>query len=334
VAAFLVNKNPISGLSGECDSCDLEAFNRVGGLDFNLASADNWWTGKVYYHHSFDEVQTDAAYSHGTELRYDNGNFNAEWSHQLVGSGYNAEVGYVRRTGYLNMEPQVGYTFYPRRMSSIVSHGPQFQWQELHSEGYGRTDQELTLRYKARFRNQSSAYMSINRVYLKLTDPYDPSNSEGLEYQAGDEFTYWYLFTWYRSDKRKPFTFSAHGMLGGYYEGERYSLSADLQYTFRPYVNLAMVSSYNKVNQPLPYSSVDYWLLGPRLDVTFTRNMYLATLVQYNSQRERLNINARFQWRYAPVSDFYLVYTDDYFTDRFAPKSRALILKLTYWLNV
>ncbi len=95
-----------------------------------------------------------------------------------------------------------------------------------------------------------------------------------------------------------------------------------------------MDASYNKVIQPLPYSSVDYWLLGPKLDITFTRNLYFATLVQYNSQREKLNINTRFQWRYAPVSDLYLVYTDDYFTNAFAPKSRALILKLTYWLNV
>ncbi len=92
----------------------------------------------------------------------------------------------------------------------------------------------------------------------------------------------------------------------------------------------AKLTAYNKVNQPVPNSSVNFWLLGLRLDITFTRNLYLATLVQYNSQRENLNINARFQWRYAPVSDFYLVYTDDYFTNSFAPKSRAVILKLTY----
>ncbi len=335
LAAFLVNKDPIQKLSGDCDSCDFSSFNRVGGLDFNLASADNWWTGKVYYHHSFDEVATANAYSHGAELKYSNGNLSAEWSHQLVGNGYNAEVGYVRRTGYINLQPQIAYTFYPRKLDFIVSHGPEFQWQQLHSEGLGMTDRELTLRYKARLRNQSFAYFSINNVYLKLTYPYDPSNSEGQEYASGTEFNYKYLFCYYRSDRRKSLTFDARAMIGGYFEGERYTLSGDLHYKFRPYVNLAVTSSYNKIIQPLPYSSADYWLLGPRLDITFTRNIYLATLIQYNSQRERLNINARFQWRYAPVSDFYLVYTDDYFTSSaLIPRSRALILKLTYWLNV
>ncbi len=30
-------------------------------------------------------------------LKYDNGNLTAEWAHQLVGAGYNAEVGYVQK---------------------------------------------------------------------------------------------------------------------------------------------------------------------------------------------------------------------------------------------
>jgi len=48
------------------------------------------------------------------------------------------------------------------------------------------------------------------------------------------------------------------------------------------------------------------------------------------------------QWRFAPVSDFFLVYTDNYFAESipnyyiktWTPKNRALILKMTYWLNV
>ncbi len=65
----------------------------------------------------------------------------------LVGAGYNAEVGYVRRTGYSSFAPQLGYTFYPKRVKFIIRHGPQLQLDQLHSDGYGLTDQEFTLRY-------------------------------------------------------------------------------------------------------------------------------------------------------------------------------------------
>jgi hypothetical protein len=56
--------------------------------------------------------------------------------------------------------------------------------------------------------------------------------------------------------------------------------------------------------------------------------------MQYNNQTNNFNINTRFQWRYSPASDLYLVYTDNYFADTFAPKNRAIVLKFTYWWNV
>lgn len=334
LSAFLVNKNPMQAFSSECDTCDFNAFNRVGGMEFNLASADNWWTGKVYYHHSFDEIETSNSYSQGAELKYDNGNLNAEWTHQIIGAGYNAEVGYVQRTGIKSFEPQLGYTFYPKRLKFIVSHGPEMELSHLFADGYGMTDQDINIRYMARFRNQSIIYLRVSQMFVKLTDPYDPSNSDGLEYNAGEEFNYWNVFIFYHSDSRKPFNFTTRSVLGGYFDGERYSVTGELEYQFRPYVNVKLDATYNKVIQPEPYSSANYWLLGPKLDITFSRNLYFATLVQYNTQRERLNINTRFQWRYAPVSDLYIVYTDDYFTNTFAPKSRALVFKLTYWLNI
>jgi hypothetical protein len=56
-----------------------------------------------------------------------------------------------------------------------------------------------------------------------------------------------------------------------------------------------------------------------------------------------MNINSRFQWRFKPVSDLFIVYTDNYFAESLAngplfyvgqPKARAIVLKLTYWLNI
>jgi hypothetical protein len=41
------------------------------------------------------------------------------------------------------------------------------------------------------------------------------------------------------------------------------------------------------------------------------------------------------------VSDLFIVYTDNYFyafdtqpTENFTPKNRAIVIKLTYWLNL
>ena len=57
-----------------------------------------------------------------------------------------------------------------------------------------------------------------------------------------------------------------------------------------------------------------------------------------------MNVNARFQWRFKPVSDLFVVYTenafasptdiDSYHYRALQTKNRALVLKLTYWLNI
>jgi hypothetical protein len=75
-------------------------------------------------------------------------------------------------------------------------------------------------------------------------------------------------------------------------------------------------------------------LAGPKIDLTFSRSVFLSTLIQYNSQINNINMNIRFQWRFAPASDLFLVYTDNYYADNYMSKGSALVLKATYWFNL
>jgi hypothetical protein len=75
-------------------------------------------------------------------------------------------------------------------------------------------------------------------------------------------------------------------------------------------------------------------LVSPKIDVTFSNTLFWTTFVQYNEQRQNTNINSRIQWRYKPASDIFLVYTDNYFPNSYEIKNRAVVLKMTYWLNL
>ena len=87
------------------------------------------------------------------------------------------------------------------------------------------------------------------------------------------------------------------------------------------------------IELPQPYSNNDIWLIGPRVDITFSKSIFWATFIQYSSQEDNLGINSRLQWRFAPLSDLFLVYNDNYFADDvFAPRFRSINLKMTYWL--
>lgn len=80
---------------------------------------------------------------------------------------------------------------------------------------------------------------------------------------------------------------------------------------------------------------------GTRAELTLSRSLFASAFFQWNTQVNNFNMNARFQWRFAPVSDIFLVYTDNAYAQAIAqtsvrflsPKNRALVLKVVYWLN-
>jgi hypothetical protein len=96
---------------------------------------------------------------------------------------------------------------------------------------------------------------------------------------------------------------------------------------------LGLITAFNRLLLPEPYGNINLFLLGPKLDITFTDKLFLTTFLQYNSQVENLNVNIRFQWRYAPVSDLFVVYTNNSNTQNFVSKNRALVVKMSYYFN-
>ena len=51
------------------------------------------------------------------------------------------------------------------------------------------------------------------------------------------------------------------------------------------------------------------------------------------SKSDNININLRFQWRFAPVSDLFIVYTNNSYPENFHIKDKALVAKISYWFN-
>ncbi|QIA06886.1 DUF5916 domain-containing protein [Draconibacterium halophilum] len=94
---------------------DTSMFNRVIGFDYNLASKDNVWDGKFFYHRSFQPDNPDKQYSQGAMLMYKTPHIQLGLFETSVGENYRAEAGYVRRTGYNFIGAEAGYTFVPNK---------------------------------------------------------------------------------------------------------------------------------------------------------------------------------------------------------------------------
>jgi hypothetical protein len=175
--------------------------------------------------------------------------------------------------------------------------------------------------------------MSNNYTYL--FDSFDPTNTEEAIPIPGDKgYHYNNVRANYQSDMRKIFSYSAETTLGRFFNGDRVSLETKMTLRIQPKAFVSILLNYDQITLPDPYSSADIWLISPKIDLTFSKSIFWSTLIQYSNQRDNLGFNSRLQWRFAPLSDLFIVYNDNYFVNSFEPKYRSINLKFTYWLNI
>ena len=330
VAVFVTNKQVIA--TPEDTAYNAYQYNRVAGTEFNFASADNNWTGKVFYHQSFNPGPAGNRFATSGMINYSTQQFKAGLSQSYVGGNYLAEMGFVRRKGYHQSTPSIGYQFFPMS-KRVTSHGPSLKADFFFEPDLTLTDREVDLGYSLTWNDRSMISASLESGYLMLLEPFDPTNTGGVEIPAGTEFNWNEVSLSYHSTQKRLFTFTLQGRYGGFYGGTRASFDTEIGYRVQPYGSLSLVTSFNRVLLPEPYTSMDLVLVGPKLDITFTEKLFFSTFVQYNNQIDNVNVNMRFQWRFAPVSDLYIVYTENAYPAGWETKNRGIVLKLSYWIN-
>jgi hypothetical protein len=312
---------------------DPTAYNRLLGVDYNLNSANGKWTGKVFYHRTFESVKVDKPYSFNAYLLYNDLHWNWTFSIQDVGKSYNPEVGFVPRSDFKRINPDLTYLFYPK--SKLINrHGPKLEFEGLWNETLGTTDRDINLGYIVRFNSLAELEITQRNRYVYLFSNFDPTRSGGAPLAAGTDYSYQNVLVEYRSNPRKKLNVGVIGEFGEYFTGSIQRITSQTGLRLGYLANISMNFNYARIRLPQPQRDADLILVGPRIDLTLTKDLFWTTFVQYNSQIDNMNINTRIQWRYAPVSDFFLVYTDNYFPGDFLPKQRSLVFKLNYWLNL
>ena len=306
-------------------------FNRVAGIDYNLASSNNAWSGKLFYHRSFSPENPGKQYAQGAYLIYNTRRIHAAMGQASVGENYVAEAGYVRRNGYNMLNPEFSLLWVPNK--KVVSHGIVSTANYYFDPHYNQLDHEFSMMYKFEFSNRAIVDAGFKDYYILLNQDFDPTHRSGAVLAKGTDYSYQVGFIDFISDTRTLFNYAATITKGSFYNGNITSVEGHATYRYQPYLNMTMNFSYNDINLPGNFERTRFWLLGPKLDLTLSDKVFFQSFVQYNEQIDNMNINLRFQWRYKPVSDLFIVYTDNYYTGNWTCRNRALVLKLSYWFN-
>ena len=118
---------------------------------------------------------------------------------------------------------------------------------------------------------------------------------------------------------------------GDFYEGERTSSSMTVPVRGSKRFQSQTSWIYNDID--LPQGAFEINLVQQRFDITFTPDLRINAIAQYNDAAETLGVNIRFNWIYRPGADLYVVYNENWTAPTLSSldtTQRQLIVKFTY----
>ncbi|MEX1189292.1 MAG: DUF5916 domain-containing protein [Bacteroidia bacterium] len=328
------------------------AFNRVAGLDYRLASRNGRWNGIAFFHKSFTQnVTAKDDYAHATFLRYDDANWSLMWNHEYVGDNYRAASGFVPRQeqfnsvtnevfrqSYWRLEPEIEKRWYPK--SSLINNFSQKIYTSWYADSLFRTTEGVYIfTNEINFQNTARIGLNLSSYFTRLLYPIDITYTGAQPLDPGN-YTYRDISLYGRSDVRRLLTGSFVVSQGSFYTGTKKSLQLAASYRWQPWGTFGINYSGDVLSLPtldVNGEPTDFQttlnLIGPQADISFSRQLFFSTIAQYATQNNNVNFYARLQWRFRPMSDLFIVYSDNYESSNFAPKNRALVLKLVWWFN-
>ncbi|MEM9987680.1 MAG: hydrolase, partial [Bacteroidota bacterium] len=313
-----------------------DQFNRVLGAEFNLASKNNVWSGKTFIHKSFQPGDNQGNLASQAVLVYNTRFWNLVSDWVYVDQDFRSDLGFVPRTGIFKSNQSIGRTFYPKK-GVINKHTPRILnlmfWRP--QLDFLLSDHELRLSYDLEFRDRSTWRTRFRNRFIYLVDGFDPTRTDGgvpLPGETGYRFNQ--IETEYESNRANPVIFQGEFSGGQFFNGRNLTARGELTFRLQPFAQIGVNVRYDRIDLPSPHPSAQFWLATTRFDVTFSKSIFWSTLIQYSNQRDNLGINSRLQWRFAPLSDLFLVYNDNYFVDFFTPRFRSINLKVSYWISL
>ncbi|MEO5761077.1 MAG: DUF5916 domain-containing protein [Vicinamibacteria bacterium] len=298
-------------------------FNRVGGLDARFASKK--WFVEGFGARVFDGSGQSLKGSAFLRGGYDADRYAATYRFLDVQKNFNPGLGFVRRPG--DRQQKADFRFSPRSSGSLVrryNFEPSFAY-ITDSEG-GLATREAEISASAEFETGDTASMEISDTREAIGASFKLRDDVTIAPGAYDT-TNWKVGV--ETFRRRQWKGTASYKQGGFWNGTRKTFSASPGWRFSKHVGASGSYSVNWID--LPQKRYTTHLFSGRVDVAFTTQIVLLSLLQYNSDTKQFSKNVRFNWIPKQGTDVFLVYSETDQTRRTpGALDRSLTFKLAY----
>jgi len=303
-------------------------YNRVFGVDGNVR------VGTADLNAYLVGTETPGAgggqYAFQTSFNQEGNLAHLKVTYLNIGEGFQSDLSYYRRTGVQKGALDVGVRPRPAalRARGIREVHPHLTW-NYYTDLSGRMiSKRLHTALSVVFEKGGDVEISMNPQYDEISSPLSLSpNAAAVPPGA---------YSWHEfalrggTNASLPVSVSGNVETGGLWSGTATSLSLNLN--VRPTPQSLLSLGINRVDADLRIPDGEFvkavWTL--RANYSFTTNMYVDSLVQFDRDANRFNANIRLNFIHHPLSDFFVVYNEQQFRDDpGVPAGRSVILKFT-----
>lgn len=118
---------------------------------------------------------------------------------------------------------------------------------------------------------------------------------------------------------------------GGYYGGSLHRFSPTLSLRPLPVWLLTAGADVSQVRLSDLQADFTTAALNVASSYSLTRSIYFDLSATWNQASDQLVMQARYRWRFLPLSDFFVVYRDEREASGFSPRYRSLIFKIVLY---
>ena len=308
---------------------DRADMNRVYGGDatFRLPGRVDWNTFAV---NSETDGRTGRSGAFQTSFNRE-GNFShLKFGLFSIGQVFNDELGFYNRTGVRDWTMAVGVR--PRlaalRRAGVREMHPHLTW-SYYTDLSGHIEAKwLHSGYTVFLNNGGYVELSYNPRAERITSPLQLDPRVAAIPAGLYQWNEWMLTG--ATDESRAVSAAFTAVVGGLWNGTQRTV--DLSLTLRPsyhfWASLGVQRTAGDLAGPGERFTEQLWTL--RTNYSFTTDMFVAALGQYDASSRRLDANVRFDLIHHPLSNLFLVFNEQRSTRPGAPApGRSAILKFT-----
>jgi hypothetical protein len=307
-------------------------YNRVLGADANFRFL-KYLSWNSFFVKSQTPGATGGELAWKTSLGWEDNFHHYQYSVLNVDDDFRADIGFVRRTGVRKHFVDAGIRPRPdwlRKFGFLEfhPHNRLNRYTDLDNNEVTRSDHWAVSLF---FERGGFIEYAVNPRMDTLVVPFDlrPDVSIPLGRYDWNE----YQLT-VETDRSRALSGSLTLTNGGFWDGSQNAqrVAIVVRPSYRLLVDVGL--QRNDITLRTPSAAFTANLVTARTAYSFSTNMFLDSLLQYNTDVKQFNANVRFNLIHRPLSDLFLVYNEQQFTDRpDVVAGRAVVLKYTHMLS-